>query len=79
MKANTEDHIDLLIQAANDLRKLVQSMENLQEIKGFITYMDEEKKEIRKGPENEEEDKEDEEFKSIQTLKKEAGEKILNA
>ena len=80
-KASSDQHIDLLIQAANDLRKLVQSMENLEEIKGFITFVDEEKKENRKEPENgEEENKEgEEEFKSIQQLKAEAGEKILNA
>ena len=66
-KASSDEHIDLLIQAANDLRKLVQSMENLEEIKGFITYADEEKRENKKELENgEEEGKEGEEFKSIQ-------------
>ena len=54
-------------------------MENLQEIKGFITFVDEEKKEKRELENEEEENKEGEEHKSIQQLKAEAGEKILNA
>ena len=41
----TDEHIDLLVQAANALRSMVQGMENLEDIKGFITYSEEEKKE----------------------------------
>ena len=41
----TDEHIDLLVQAANALRSMVQGMENLEDIKGFITYSQEEKKE----------------------------------
>ena len=53
-------------------------MENLSEIKGFITYSDEEKKEKKEEPKKEEEESEDGE-KTITQLKKEAGDTILNA
>ena len=39
-KAETSDaHIDKLIEAAQALRKMVQEMETLDEIQGFITYV----------------------------------------
>lgn len=41
----SDEHVDLLIAAANALRKMVQEMESLDEIKGFITYTQEEVKE----------------------------------
>ena len=47
-KADSASHIDLLIQAANDIRKLVGSMETMDEIKGFITFTEEDKKEEKK-------------------------------
>ena len=34
----TDAHIDLLIAAAQNLRSMVHEMENLEDIKGFITY-----------------------------------------
>ena len=52
-------------------------MENLEEIKGFITYSIEEKKQQK--PDEVEEDEEKEEKKTIQQLKEEVGEKIINA
>lgn len=76
-KANPDEHIDILIKAAENLRQLVQSMENLEEIKGFITYSIEEKKQQK--PDEVEEDEEKEEKKTIQQLKEEVGEKIINA
>ena len=76
-KANPDEHIDILIKAAENLRKLVQSMENLEEIKGFITYSTEEKKQQK--PDEVEEGEEKEEKKTIQQLKEEVGEKIINA
>ena len=45
-KAETSDkHIDLLIEAAKALRAMVRDMEELDDIKGFITYSAEEAKE----------------------------------
>jgi len=41
----TDEHIDLLIEAANVLRAMVRDMEDLEDIKGFITYSAEEIKE----------------------------------
>ena len=52
-------------------------MENLEEIKGFITYSIEEKKQQK--PDEIEEGEEKEEKKTIQQLKEEVGEKIINA
>lgn len=44
-KAEASDaHIDLLIEAAKSLRSMVQEMENLEDILGFITYTQEEEK-----------------------------------
>ena len=40
----TDAHIDLLIEAANKLRTMVHEMENLDDIKGFITYSEEQAK-----------------------------------
>ena len=65
-KAGGDEHIDLLIKAAENLRALVQSMEDLEEIKGFITYSHEEKKER---PIEELEGEQKEEQKTIQQLK----------
>ena len=76
-KANSDEHIDVLIKAAENLRQLVQSMENLEEIKGFITYSIEEKKEQKKIESEDEEPKEEQ--KTIQQLKQEVGERIVNA
>lgn len=63
----TDEHIDLLIAAANALRTMVKEMENLEDIKGFITYSQEEVKEktaaqqmIKTGDNAEEENKVDE-------------------
>ena len=58
-------------------------MENLDEIKGFITYADEEKKEKHKLAQDTNEDKKDDEsnadeHKTISQLKEEVGEKIVN-
>ena len=48
MPAETSDeHIDLLISAANILRTMVRDMEDLEDIKGFITYTQEE---VRESP-----------------------------
>ena len=52
-------------------------MENLEEIKGFITYSIEEKKEQKKIESDNEEPKEEQ--KTIQQLKQEVGERIVNA
>ena len=41
----TDEHIDNLIEAAKALRNMVAEMENLEDIKGFITYAEEEVKE----------------------------------
>ena len=41
----TDEHIDLLVRAANALRTMVQGMENLEDIKGFTTYSQEEVRE----------------------------------
>ena len=41
----TDEHIDLLIEAANALRAMVRDMEDLDDIKGFITYSAEEARE----------------------------------
>ena len=41
----TDEHVDKLIEAARFLRQMVQEMENLDEIQGFITYSEEEVKE----------------------------------
>ena len=65
-KANSDEHIDVLIKAAENLRQLVQSMENLEEIKGFITYSIEEKKEQKKIESDNEEQEPKEEQKTIQ-------------
>ena len=65
-KANSDEHIDVLIKAAENLRQLVQSMENLEEIKGFITYSIEEKKEQKKIESDNEEKEPKEEQKTIQ-------------
>ena len=37
----TDAHIDFLIAAANSLRTMVRDMENLEDIRGFITYSQE--------------------------------------
>ena len=78
-KADSEQHIDLLIQAAKDIRALVASMETMADIKGFITFADEEKKEDKNPNPEPSEDGEEKKEKNITELKKEAGDKILNA
>ena len=46
IKAETSDaHIDALISAAQQLRAMVHEMESFDDIKGFITYTEEQKKE----------------------------------
>jgi len=37
----TDEHIDVLIAAAKALRNMVAEMEDLEDIKGFITYSEE--------------------------------------
>ena len=41
----TDEHIDELIAAANFLREMVRDMASLEDIRGFITYAEEEAKE----------------------------------
>ena len=40
----TEEHVDALIAAANFLRDMVREMEDLEDIRGFITYVPEPEK-----------------------------------
>ena len=56
---STDEIIDKLIEAAHTLRDLVRDMENLEDIKGFITYSEEKEKPVEK--KEEEESKGDEE------------------
>ena len=76
----TDEHIDFLIAAANALRTMVKEMENLEDIKGFITYNQEEAKEItpaqqmiKTGDDAEEENKVNE----LEQLTQEVAQKIL--
>lgn len=71
LKAETTDaHIDKLIEAAQHLRSMVQEMENLEEIQGFITYVQEEEKEsmakkLLQGEDGEEENKVEDTLESV--------------
>lgn len=64
----TEECVSLLIEAAQFIRGMVAEMDLLEEIRGFITFSEEEKKE-----DAEEESKTEE----LQKLQQEAAEKVL--
>ena len=63
----TDAHIDLLIAAANCLRTMVRDMENLEDIRGFITYSTEE---VRESPAQMIKTGDDEENKAADELEK---------
>jgi hypothetical protein len=57
----SDDHIELLTQGASKLKQIMQDMERMSEIKGFIVYQDDPKKvdtESKETPEKPDEDSE---------------------
>lgn len=60
-----DEHIDQLIAAAQTLRTMVQEMETLEDIKGFITYSPEVEKQ-RPMPGNDEEERKESELVKLQ-------------
>ena len=74
---STDEIIDKLIEAAHTLRDLVRDMENLEDIKGFITYSEEKEKPAEKKEEEESKGDEEEKKEDLDKLAAEAAQKIL--
>ena len=74
---STDEIIDKLIEAAHTLRDLVRDMENLEDIKGFITYSEEKEKPVEKKEEEESKGDEEEKKEDLDKLAAEAAQKIL--